>query len=214
MQFTREDNTGQALITTLVHELHIATDNFEDFIYFLKILQENKNRRIELKCYQTYADYLRNLYEYYVGIFKLNNKSTKDLKPGEIDELLNNVVERLIDFYSPTQKPFIQNYPEKVPKEFGRDYRVIRNRISHADYRRVLSSKQKNELSLGEFYQKYNFFISMMLVQAQFTWRIKDLESYDWKEIGEFSNYLTKKPSKNELPRYFLIDKQSIYKNI
>ena len=57
-------------------------------------------------------------------------------------------------------------YEEPYPSDFGKNFRVIRNSLSHADFRRIDGIDER--INLTEFYKKYHkirksFYITMDL---------------------------------------------------
>lgn len=192
MKFERSDDTGNKLIDTLGQELFSASDCYRTFIDCKKIITEEAGRFIEVRTYLAYSNMLRSLYEYYVGIFKLNDGNTKSLSPPELDARMNNAALRLVNFYRLTESLLNPIYPEKVPKNFGRDFRVIRNRISHSDYRRMKPVNEKDEISLADFYLKYHFYINQMIQHPQFSWDGEEYRDYKWEPVDEFSQVVRK----------------------
>ena len=134
---------------------------------------------------------IRDRYEYYVGIFKLNKKNTKNPSPSEIDEFMYIAACNNLNFYRPLESVTNKDYPTSIPSEFGKEFRTIRNRISHTDYRRMQPEVEKEEISISEFYLKYNFIIHKLLSHPQFAWGGKHFhEGYEWQPVSEFATTL------------------------
>lgn len=186
MRFEREDEIGTALIETLGHELFVASDSYHAFLIYADQLRISKNRFLEVACYQAYANLLRSLYEYYSGIFKLNNGNTKSIEHSVLDNLFNDAAQRLINFYKPVEGINNSKYLEEVPVLFGRDFRILRNRASHADFRRMKPNLDDINITLADFYKNYNFYVHLLLSHPQFSWGGNHYDSYDWKQIESF----------------------------
>lgn len=193
MKFTRDDVVGQKLIDTLGQELFSASDSFQTFSECMQLIQSNSGRFLEVRAYLSYSNMLRSLYEYYVGIFKLNYGNTRSLDSIAVDDLMNKEARKLINFYHPLESELNPNYPDSVPVEFGRDFRTIRNRISHADHRRMQDESERSEISVAEFFKKYNFFIHKMISHPQFSWDGEKFAGYEWAPVNEFTQVLREK---------------------
>ena len=193
MKFSREDDIGKDIIDTLGHELFSASDYYRTFKDCIKLLKTHNDRFLEVRAYLAYSNMLRSLFEYYVGIFKLNSGDTKNINADILDQRMWRTARNLVNFYRPIEQFTTPNYPKSVPDEFGRDFRVIRNRISHADFRRMQNSDRRNEISLSEFYLKYDFFINKMIYHPQFSWDGENYAGYSWEPVHEFSETLRSK---------------------
>lgn len=102
---------------------------------------------------------------------------------GEVVKLLKNRVDAINGGYSPSWENHISVYQVEVPAEFGTQFRKIRNRTAHASTKRSLPG---DELTLGQFYEKYHGFVYLLYCSAQWLWTVKDIEAHDWKSIEEF----------------------------
>ncbi len=192
MKFTLDDEIGRKLIDTLGQELFSASDSFQTFTECMRLIQTNSDRFLEVRTYLSYSNMLRSLYEYYVGIFKLNDGNTRSLSSDEVDERMNQAARNLINFYRPIESLLNPNYPDSVPIEFGLEFRTIRNRISHADHRRMQAESERSEISVGEFFKKYHFFINKMISHPQFSWDGEKYAGYEWSPVSEFTQVLRK----------------------
>lgn len=187
MKFSVHDDTYNALVETAGHELYIATQNHSTFNLLRRLLATNNTRPVKVACYQAYAEFIRGLYEYYLAIFKWNEKTTVLPKHYDLDAKINDAAQRLLNFHGPLRKLTDPSFPESVPEDFGSSFRQIRNRASHADFRRMLLTEHDTQLSLASFYKKYNFYANLLLESPQFTWGGKHYENgYKWGPIEEF----------------------------
>jgi len=188
MKLSENDNIYSALIETAGHELYIATENHITFNFLRTLLPKTiNNRKIKVACYQAYAECIRGLYEYYLAIFKWNEKTTTLPKHFNIDAKMNDAAQRLLNFHGPLRKRIDPSFPNNVPEDFGCSFRSIRNRVSHADYRRMFLSEENNNISLASFYKRYNFYIDLLLETPQFSWGGNHYEnSYKWESVEDF----------------------------
>ena len=143
---------------------------------------------MEVACYQAYANFLRSLYEYYSGILKLNSGNTKSPDHNVLDDCFNEAAQRLINFYRPIESGTNPQYPEKVPTLFGKDFRIVRNRASHADFRRMKPDSDDSKVTLLDFYRSYHFYVYKMLSHPQFSWGGEHYANYDWQQIENFAD--------------------------
>jgi hypothetical protein len=192
MKFEIGDETDQALTTTLVHELVLCKDSFERFAALAKMnIMGRREKAIKIRCHDAYASFLHHLYEFYVGCIKRDLRNTENLQGKvldkifncEVTKLLKNRVDAINGGYAPSWENHISVYQVEVPTEFGTQFRRIRNRTAHASTKR---SSPKDELPLGQFYEKYHGFVYLLFYSAQGFWTVKDIEAHDWKSIEEF----------------------------
>lgn len=192
MKFTTEDKVGRKLADTLGQELFSASDNYQTFMQCSMLLKTHDDRFLKVRAYLAYSNMLRSLYEYYIGIFKFRDGDTKQLSPDTIDQRMYKAARNLLNFYRPIEGFINPSFPDSVPVEFGKDFRTIRNRISHADHRRMQSLDERTEVSLSEFYTKYHFVITKMITHPQFSWDGEKYAGYEWAPVHEFSEILKK----------------------
>ncbi|HCE1741689.1 hypothetical protein CGH72_05835 [Vibrio parahaemolyticus] len=192
MKFTTEDNVGKKLTDTLGQELFSASDNYQTFMHCSLLLRTHNERFLEVRTYLAYSNMLRSLYEYYIGIFKFRDGETRKLSSDVLDQRMNQVAQNLLNFYRPVESLLNPHFPKEVPSEFGQEFRTIRNRISHADHRRMQSLDERTEISLAEFYIKYHFIITKMITHPQFSWDGEKYAGYEWAPVHEFSEMLRK----------------------
>jgi len=187
MKFDRGDKTYQALVEVAGHELYVATEKYKLFNQTLPCLEKSEMRYFKVACYQAYAEFVRGLYEYYLAIINWNTNTTRLSKSDNLDAAMNDTAQRLLNFYRPLRSFTEPKFPLTVPIDFGAHFRQVRNRVSHADFRRMGPDLRASEITLASFYQKYNFYVHLMLEHPQFTWGGKKFdEAYTWGPIEEF----------------------------
>lgn len=151
MKFECGDKIYQGLVEAAGHELLLATENYKFFKRFIRLAKEVKeNNLISTTCYQQYAEFIRSLYEYYKAIIQWNEINTH-LREYDFDSKMTDAVQRLLNFYGPLRKPLDLSFPEVAPIDFGKHFRQVRNRLSHADYRRMAPHLGEGEITLVSF---------------------------------------------------------------
>jgi hypothetical protein len=187
MKLKKGDQIYNAHVDVTGHELYVATGNYMLFQQYSKMVNQSKDKSLKVACYQAYAEFIRGLYEYYVAIIKRNEGKTSIPKDYDLNAAMNDAAQRLMNFYRPTTGAKQHEQYMIVPEKFGRHFRQVRNRVSHADYRRMSSRYGKSEMTLAQFYDTYYYYVKLMLEHAQFTWGGKHFNSsYRWDAIEDF----------------------------
>ncbi|MBI4911729.1 MAG: hypothetical protein HY823_03240 [Acidobacteria bacterium] len=192
MKFEFNDETDQALVATLVHEMKLCNESFAAFLkYGTEVFINPNNALIKVKIHDAYSSFLHHLYEFYVGCIKRDRWDTKNIKHDELDQILTKEAQKQLKIKSiliengiiddPRNLPLFQVL---VPETFGADFRRIRNRTAHAS---ILRARPGNEISLDSFFKKYHFFVLILFYSGQFAWNIKNPETHDWGTIGAFN---------------------------
>ena len=193
MEITLDSEIYKAIVETAGHELYVATYSFQEFDRNKSLLVSKQEEEIKRACYISFSNFLRSLYEFYIAIIKIDFGNTKLPKSITIDEKINNAVQRLLNFYGPYYASKGLSIPSEVPPFFGRDFRNVRNRISHADYRRMFPELGSDETSLAEFYEKYWLYVRLLFEHPQFNWGGMHFEnSYRWDKIDCFVSVVMK----------------------
>jgi hypothetical protein len=186
MKFEKGDQIYDAHVDTTGHEFYVATGNFMLFQQYRTMINKSGEKSLKAACYQAYAEFVRGLYEYYVAVINWNEGKTS-LPKNDVDAAMNDAAQRLMNFYQLVinTKQHMENMV--VPEEFGKHFRQVRNRISHADYRRMGPRYGQSEITLAQFYEKYHYYVKLMLEHPQFTWGGKHfMSSYKWEPIEDF----------------------------
>jgi hypothetical protein len=81
---------------------------------------------------------------------------------------------------APTWENNISYYPEKVPTEFAKEFRQLRNIGGHVSHKR-------SNLSLSDFYRKYHKYVYVLYRNGLGHWGLRAQEFHDLNEITKFS---------------------------
>lgn len=101
--------------------------------------------------------------------------------------ILEGIRKDILRMCAPEWENDISYYPEKVPEEFAKEFRQIRNHITgHVSYKRP-------NINLSEFYQKYHKYVCMMYYNCLGHWGYRNKDIPDLKEITDFSVTIRKK---------------------
>lgn len=190
MKFSISDITDQHLTTSIAHEYLKCRDCFNLFVQNESLKIKINTKEIRIRSYNLYSDFLLHLYEFYVGCFKRDRKSTEEIHWVALDKLFTSEAQKLIDNSAdrirngraPTWENDISYYQVSVPDEFGMHFRRIRNRHGHVDYKRASGE----EITLSEFFRKCHKFIYILYSTPAWIWQVNDIENYDFRSIEEF----------------------------
>lgn len=192
MRFEISDEVDRALTTTLVHELVLCKESFERFHHWATLnITGRRDKVTKIKCHDAYASFLHHLYEFYVGCYKRDLQSLKDIPGEKLDLMFNSETKKALHRrthaiahgYAPSWENDISYYQVSVPAEFGTQFRRIRNRTAHASIKRA---NPGTDLSLAQFYKDFHKFIFLLFVDGQAFWQVKDVETFNWRSIEEF----------------------------
>lgn len=145
---------------------------FARFSYFggRNALGDN-SRTNKRRCHDAYADFLRHLYEFYVGCFQRDRGDLRSIDSGDLDKLLTALVERYlarrVDAIRLGCAPVWENdasvYQVAVPRKFAEQFRRMRNAHSHVSVHRIQSAR---DWSLTEFYDRCHRFVIVLFHDA------------------------------------------------
>jgi hypothetical protein len=191
MKFTLGDSIDSNLTTSIAHEYLRCKDCFDLFVENEQLRFRNNSKELKIRSYNLYSDFLIHLYEFYVGCFKRDRRSTADIQHADLDKifvfetqkLMNMAADRIRRGAAPSWENDLSVYTVTVADQFGKHFRWIRNRNSHVDYRRASG----DEISLGDFFEKYHFYAHMLYQYPAWLWHVKDIDKYDFKEIENFN---------------------------
>lgn len=190
MKFRGGDATDTALCIALKHEFLRCDDAFNDFAASATIMiTQGENRRIAYKTYNAYARFIQYLYEFMLGAVARDLKDTARMPAEMADKYIASQTQRILTNRreaisrgtAPTWENDISYYPEKIPKDFAKDFRQVRNKVS------AHVSHERSALNLSAFYDKYHKYLGLLYHGAKSWWGRLEEEFPDLSEITAFS---------------------------
>lgn len=144
----------------------------------------------KIKMHDAYANFLSHLFEFYIACEQRDRSNTKKLDNEFLDKFFNAQVKRQLrnkcdaieKGYAPEWENHISCYQVEVPEDFGKDFRLVRNRTSHALIDRSVPEKG---IPLADFYHRYHKFAYLLYYTGSW-WRARNIENYNWQAIEEF----------------------------
>lgn len=189
-ELQRDDATR----ATLVHELYLASERFEEFKRLSLIGQPTlRNKQIKIRTYNAYSWFLHHLYEFWVAIVKWRLPKSSWNDSDKRDAILTreaaDAVQRKILVLSKASpagwEALVRDVENSVDSKFGKNFRIMRNRTAHALKESARTSN--GELSLSDFVARYHHALLCLFETAKFSWSVRDIESFDWLEIEAFA---------------------------
>jgi hypothetical protein len=190
-RFVAGDETDRRLNATLAHEMFRCHAAFQRFTLAAgRNVMGDRSREQIVTSHDAYADFLRHLYEFYVGCFKRDQWSDAKIHHTRLDSLFNGESEKLlrrkrdaiVGGYAPAWENDLAVYQIVVPTEFGRQFRRLRNAHSHASPKRVAPG---DDWTLREFYQRCHLFVFLLYQCQVASWAGPDAAS----DLGEISRF-------------------------
>jgi hypothetical protein len=192
MKFQTNDATDVALKATMVHELFLCSERLADFKGLALVTGATVQRKYwKIKRHDAYSQFIHHLYEFWVAAAKRDAKSTESLRFDVLDELLTFEAKKAIknrhqaiEYFKPSGWVGLVERFKDVDDDFGKHFRLVRNRTAHASHRRAQSNG--DDLTLGEFFIRFHQAVAILFETAKFTWTVKDIEAFEWLEIEAF----------------------------
>jgi len=202
MKFRLGDATDSAHCTALKHEFLRCEDAFRDFetygtLMIVKAQAEaegklsptpHEKRFIAYKTYNAYSRFIHHLYEFTLGAVARETGNSRQMGAddaglhimGHAQRILTGKRRAIQNGTAPTWENNISYYPEKVPTEFAKEFRQLRNIGGHVSHKR-------SSLSLSDFYRKYHKYVYMLYRNGLGHWGLQAQEFPDLNEITKFS---------------------------
>ncbi len=210
MKFKSGDSTDSAHCTALKHEFLRCEDAFKDFetygtMMIMRAQAESKGaasptaeetRLIAYKTYNAYARFIHHLYEFMVGaIVREMGDTTLGVKDerqraeirdsyigSRAQRILTDRRKAILNGTAPVWENNISAFPEKVPPEFAKRFREMRNKVSgHL-------SHERPAISLSNFYDEFHKYVYMLYQNCRGHWSLlRDKEFPNLDEITKFS---------------------------
>lgn len=195
MRFDYDDEIDKALVQVIIHEFlrcELAFNQFISLGWWSNNLDTSEVTKINMLRYNSYALFIQHLYEYLVACFKRDRLNTSDIKSFELDKLINFEVNKILENwitaidngFAPKWANNRSYYDDVCPEEFGRDFRTIRNSLSHADYRRIQGI---DRITLSDFFKKYHKYVILLFQNAKYWWSIRDFSNIDLGDVTAFN---------------------------
>lgn len=191
IKFNIGDNTDKALVRTIAHEFSRCKFAFESFIELSS--GNNKSLDFKLKRYNSYSLFITHLYEFLVACFERDKnvydehiKTDKSINL-EVERIQDNIKDLIDKEKAPEWVNDREYYEDKIPSNFGEDYRGIRNNFAHADPRRNSKLEESERLTLNKFYRKYHKYVIMLYFDHKQRWEISEMKELDMEDIIEFN---------------------------
>lgn len=193
-KFNIGDDIDSLLTKVIMHEFSRCTLAVNSFSYlFPKNISELKNQDTKTKLlrYNSYALFVQHLYEYFVACLKRDYHNTDTIDYETIDKLLNFEVDKILRIrrdiidggWAPSWENHRSFYEDECPKDFGRDFRQIRNSLSHADFKRIQGG---NRITLTQFYKKHHKYAILIYQAGREWWSMQE-----GIELGDVTNFST-----------------------
>jgi hypothetical protein len=201
------DSADTEHCTALKHEFLRCQDAFKDFetygtLMIMKAqaeeqgrtaLSADEKRLIAYKTYNAYARFVLHLYEFMLGAITRENGTTEQLKGktaeryimGHVQRILTGRRQAILKGIAPAWENDISYFPEKVPAEFPREFRQLRNKITHV-------ARDRSSFDLTDFYAKYHKYVHMLYLNCLGHWGLRNKEFPDLKQITQFSVLIRK----------------------
>jgi hypothetical protein len=197
MKFQLGDATDTALCVALKHEFLRCDDAFNDFALSAKVMiVQGENRRIAYRTYNAYARFIHHLYEFMMAAIARDRLDTKQLEAEWADRYITSHTQRVVtnrreailNGTAPSWENHIGCYPEKIPRNFAKDFRRHRNIVSvHVKY-------ERSDLSLSDFYDKNHKYLYLLYYDIKSWWGRQSDEFPDLKEITALSVLVKEDP--------------------
>ena len=191
MKFEIGDEVDGKLVSVLFHEFVTCEKAFEEFALFASNnIMGNTDSILKLNSYNAYSEFVSSLYEFYVGCFKRGYRDTKNIGYERLDSLFILELEKLMrnrsnaieKGHAADWENHISYFHEAVPENFGKEFRDVRNNISHTDYRRAGGDR----IGLMAFYKRYHKFVHLLYDSALFAWSGKLHKHHKIQHVEEF----------------------------
>ena len=126
--------------------------------------------------------------------------NTKELEAIEAERYIKSHAQRILTERrlaiqkgtAPVWENDISYYPEKVPADFAKEFRQIRNQCFGHD------THKRSNASMSEFYEKYHKYVHMLYWNCRGSWGQRGEKFPDLKEITKFSFLIKTSPPRTE----------------
>lgn len=185
MEFTIGDQTDRDHCDALQDEFIRCRDAFNEFKQLATVsLSAGQDPWRLYKTRHAYSTFTQHLYEFMRGAHardtlntRITNKNLTNSEKAKLDEayitghtqrLLEHRRSAILNGTAPVWENDVSYYPERVPPEFARTFRVFRNNHSHVTH-------ERSKLNIADFYEKYHKYLHLLLQEARW-WSPKESE--------------------------------------
>jgi hypothetical protein len=192
MNFQLNDAVDEALKATMVHELFICSERISEFK--MLAFADSATRRLKawkIRRHDAYSRFIHHQYEFWVAAAKRDALNTASVRFDVLDELLTLEAQKAIrnrhhsmEYLKPADWGVAIRLLKEVDDDFGKHFRLVRNRTAHASHRRAQSNV--DDLTLGEFFIHFHQAVAILFETAKFAWTVKNVEEFEWMEIETF----------------------------
>lgn len=194
MIFQLNDSIDEALKATMVHELFLCSERISEFkMLAFADSSSRRSKAWKVRRHDAYSKFIHHLFEFWVAAAQRNALSTKSLPSDVLDELLTLEARKAIrnrrdaiEHFKPVGWERSIQLLREVDNDFGKHFRLVRNRTAHVSHRRAQPGV--DDITLGQFFIRFHHAVAALFETAKFAWTVKDIEEYDWMEIEAFDN--------------------------
>ncbi len=194
MTFSIGDTTDKALVASIAHEMTMCRISYMEFIHLVQISDANPDTQINtVNVNSIYCRFLCHLYEFYIGCISRHRKSTSQFSPEIADKFITLEATKQIsqirimirEGLAPkmTHEDIKTIQSLSVPPDFGKHFRLLRNRMSHALTERSMPSKAPD---LRYMHDNYHAIFMILFNTAQLSWSSEHDSNRSWGDIGEY----------------------------
>jgi hypothetical protein len=152
------------------------------------------DKKLAISCYNAYVDFIAHLYEFCLGCIRRDERFPNNVSGQGVDSIVNAEVEKLLKIRrdsivrgdAPPYENHISYYEVQVPKEFGAEFRAVRNIRSHV-------GEARSHFDLASFYIKYHRFAYLLFESSHWLWRMEKFPDHDWQAIERFALAISQK---------------------
>jgi hypothetical protein len=190
LKFKLGDETDRQHCIAMQHEFLRSHDAYVDFDTLGRILlQKGDDSWLAYRTYNAYSRFIHHLYEFLLGVLARERGDTAQIRAeiadpyvtAQLQRILNNKRQAIKDGTAPIWENSIDYYPEEVPKDFAREFREYRNKVSgHVTHTR-------SSLSLSDFYDRNHKFLNLLYREGYSWWGVQGRGFPDLDEITKFS---------------------------
>jgi hypothetical protein len=193
--FFSDSELDSALITTIHHECFLMKTSHDEFFRLAeKQILSTLTVTEQVQLFSSYSSFLHHLYEFSVACFMREQGSDQgfsgrlgaikkdSLFLDEASRIFRGIVSRLKASRGEGWENDVSYYDIEIPKDFGSQFRAVRNSTAHA-----ITDRVSGEINLSEFYSVYHKYVYEIYRAAYRYWGRFSIEQLDMKEVSRFT---------------------------